>query len=80
MLQETNKTLTSLRDQNKIVAIKKARRKYFYKLYKKYLIKVLFILLILWVLKCPIEAGTVFGTWIHNFFGTLYLIVFQSVR
>jgi len=80
MLQETNKALTSLRDQNKIVAIKKARRKYFYKLYKKYLIQVIFILLILWVFLCPIQAGTIFGTWIHDFFVTIYLIVFQSVR
>lgn len=80
MLQESNKILNSLKDQNKIRAIKKARRKYFYTMYKKYLIKLSLITLILWVSLFPVHAGTVFGTWIQQFLMTVYNIGFQSIR
>lgn len=80
MLEETNKALINLKEQHKLVAIKKAKRKYLFNLYKKYTIRIFLFSVIFCIIFFPLQSGTIIGTWINSFFGTIYNIVFQSVR
>lgn len=77
MLEETNKALKILRDKNKIVAIQRAQKRAKITLYKKYFKWSLIFVLLFFVIFFPVTAGTILGTWIKSFFGTIYLIVFQ---
>lgn len=77
MLEETNKALNELKNQNKILAIKKAQKRAKIAKYKKIAKWTLLLGVLLCIFCFPVESGTVIGTWIKGFFGTIYHIVFQ---
>jgi hypothetical protein len=77
MLEETNKALTAIRDQNKMVAINTAKRRAKIAIYKKYFKWGIVFSIILCIFLFPTQSATLIGNWIHDFFGTIYRIVFQ---
>lgn len=77
MLEETNKALTAIRDQNKLVAIKIAKRRARITIYKKYFKWGIVFSVILCIFLFPTQSATLIGNWINSFFGTIYRIVFQ---
>jgi hypothetical protein len=79
MLDETNKKLAAIQQQNKLIAMKIAKRKQRMLLIKKYLIRSTIFITLFCIIFFPKESGTQIGYWIRDFFVTIYLIVSQSV-
>jgi len=77
MLQETDQILNSLKEKSKLVALKRAQKRAKLALIKKYTEWFIIFGLICCVFLFPIETATWIGTWIRQFFGTIYLVVFQ---
>lgn len=71
LLDESSKFLLQIQNETKLKTIKKQKRKYYFDLIKKWSIRVGLFCLIVCVIFFPVKTGTVIGTWIHNFFGTI---------
>lgn len=72
MLEETKDLLAKLNKKTQIRAIKRAKRKGLFLYYKKNFFLVVIIIFAGLILFFPIQAGTIVGAWINDFFGTIY--------
>jgi hypothetical protein len=72
MLDESNRLMAQIKNATKLKEIKRAKRKYYYTLIKKWTIRVSLFVFITSAVFFPVETGTIVGTWIHDFFGTVY--------
>lgn len=72
MLEETNQLLNEIKEKNKINSIKQAKRKYIINKYKIILKYLLIGLISIAVFIFPIQTGEIIGTWINDFFVTIY--------
>jgi len=72
ILDESNKLLAQIKNAAKIKEIKRAKRKYYFEYFKKWFLRISISIIIFCVLFYPIESGTIIGTWIKDFFGTVY--------
>jgi hypothetical protein len=71
MLQESQDLFNKLKKSSQEEIIKKAKRKIILKQSIKKIVKYGSIILILAILIFPKQTGSVIGTWINNFFGTI---------
>ena len=72
MLSETEEFLSLVKNQDKIKQLKRVARRAKWQRYKKIGIKVLIGLAIGAIVIFPVQSGTVIGTWINDFFVTIY--------
>lgn len=72
ILDESNKLLAQIKNAAKVKEIKRAKRKYYFQLLKKWGIRIVLVLFVCACIFYPIESGTIIGTWIRDFFGTVY--------
>ena len=72
MLEETKDLLARVNNEAKIKQIKRARRKAQMIWWRKQIIKVVLIGIVLCFLIFPVQSGDIIGTWINDFFGTIY--------
>ena len=71
MLDECNKFLSQIKNETRLKELKRQKRTYYYTQFKKWLVRILFAFLFVTVVFFPVETGTVIGTWISEFFGTI---------
>jgi len=71
LLDESNKFLQRLKNETKLREVKKLKRKYYIGIFKKWTIRVILFCLTIGLVFFPVEMGTIIGTWIHDFFGTI---------
>lgn len=71
MLDDTSKLLAQIKNTSRIKELKRAKRVYYYKLIKKWVLRILLVSSTLLALTFPIEFGTIIGSWINDFFGTI---------
>ena len=72
MLSETEEFLSLVKNQDKIKQLKRVARRAKWQRYKKIGIKLLIVLAIGTILIFPVQSGTIIGTWINDFFVTIY--------
>ena len=77
MLEESKELFDKLKKATQEQQFKKAKRKAFLVKFKKRTIIVIIAVIIVASLIFPKETGTVIGTWIHDFFGT---IIKESIK
>ncbi len=71
MLQENKEFIESFKAQQQKQIIKKATRTFYYKKIKRITLYSLLFVFSFLAIFYPVETGTVIGTWIHDFFGTI---------
>lgn len=71
LLDESTKLLEQIKTEKKRRDIKILKRKYYYAIFKKWSIRIILFSLTIGILFFPVEIGTIIGTWIHDFFGTI---------
>lgn len=72
MLNETEEFLSMIKNQDKIKQLKRVARKAQWQRYKKIGLKILIGLSIGIIIIFPVQSGTIIGTWINDFFVTIY--------
>lgn len=72
MLDESSRLMAQIKNTSKLKELKRAKRKYYFILIKKWVIRVSIIAFIISALFLPVKTGDILGVWAHDFFGTIY--------
>jgi len=72
MLEETKDLLARVNNENKIKHIRRAKRTAQFIWWRKQTTKVFIVGVVLCFLIFPVHTGDIIGTWISDFFGTIY--------
>lgn len=72
MLDESNRLMAQIKNSAKLKELQRGKRRYYFNLIKKWALRVLFVVSISCSLFFPVETGNIVGTWMHDFFGTIY--------
>ena len=71
MLEESKELFDKLKKATQEQQFKKAKKKAFLAKFKKRATIVIVAIIIIGILAFPKETGTIIGTWIHDFFGSI---------
>lgn len=72
MLDESSRLLAQIKNASKMKELKRGKRKYYFNLMKKWSLRVLVTVFVVGAVFFPVETGSIVGTWMHDFLGTIY--------